>query len=176
MNSRTSQLRTAWAVILLLGSSGLVLGQDGSTAGLCDLAALTDANSRYEIGMFDQTIGRLKPCLPNGFKDRDERVGAYRLLALSYIVTDSLEQARSSVRQLVRADRKYRPDIENDPPLFTDMVQDAKPAWYAWFYQGGSAPQWIGRAPIVGAAVSLPFLLKEETVQPLPEPPALPSR
>ncbi len=162
----------------LLASAGqrnlFAQSQAGSTG--CDASVLANAGSQYNVGLVDETIGRLKQCVPSGFSDKAERVEAYRLLALSYIVTDSLDQARSSVRQLVRADRKYQPNLENDPPLFADMVQDAKPAWYTWFYQGSSVPQWIGRAAIVGTAASLPFLLKGETVQPLPEPPGFPSQ
>ena len=175
MKSRPNRKILVLAFVSFLAARAAV-AQDGPIAVACNASSLNAASSAYDVGMFDHAIVRLKPCLPNGFEQKDDRIGAYRLLALSYIVTDSLDQARSSIRQLVRADRKYEPDLENDPPLFADMVQDAKPAWYTWFYQGGSAPQWIGRAAIVGAAVSLPFLLKSETVEPLPEPPALPPR
>jgi hypothetical protein len=165
---------SGFACVLLSTLCLPIAAQDVGTT--CDSGLLVTASARYDVGLFDDAIRRLKPCVPNGFEDKNDRIGAYRLLALSYIVTDSLDQARSSVRQLVKSDRKYEPDLENDPPLFADMVQDAKPAWYTWFYQGNSVPQWIGRAAIVGAAVSLPFLLKGETVQPLPEPPGFPSQ
>ncbi|MGA7306236.1 MAG: hypothetical protein WBW88_15265 [Rhodothermales bacterium] len=175
MNRRTTRILCATAICLAAGSSSRLVAQDNVQAAACDGGVLNTAASKYDVGLFDRTIGQLKPCFPNGFEGKDERIGALRLLALSYIVTDSLEQARSSIRQLVKADRKFQPDLENDPPLFADMVQRAKPAWYTWFYQGSSVPQWIGRAAIVGTAVSLPFLLKGNTVQPLPEPPALPN-
>lgn len=175
MNTRKTQILCTVALSLLLGPWNGLMAQEDAVAVSCDVGVLNAATGRYDVGLFDDTIGRLKPCLPNGFQEKDERIGAYRLLALSYIVTDSLDQARSSVKQLVRADRKYQPDRDNDPPLFADMVQDAKPAWYTWFYQGSSVPQWIGRAAIVGTAVSLPLILKTETILPLPEPPALPN-
>lgn len=175
MSPRTTEILVTVAVLLIAAPWKGLMAQDESQTASCNSGVLNTATSQYDIGLFDQTIGELKHCLPNGFERKDERIGAYRLLALSYIVTDSLEQAKSSVRQLVKTDRKYRPDLENDPPLFADMVQHAKPAWYTWFYQGGSVPQWIGRAAIVGTAVSLPFLLKGNTVPPLPEPPALPN-
>ena len=130
---------------------------------------------QYDIGLFDRTVGDLNPCMPDGFEQKEERIGAYRLLALSYIATDSLDQAQESIRQLLKTDSGYKPDLENDPPLYADMIEGMKPEWYTFMWKGSSPSRWMGRVAVVGTAVAVPFLLQDNSAEPLPGPPDLPT-
>jgi len=158
----------------MIGHTLELPGQDLATAQ-CDATILDRANSHYEIGLFDETVDELQPCLPDGLERKEERVGAYRLMALSYIATDSLDQARESIRQLLKTDSGYKPDLENDPPLYADMIEGMKPEWYTFMWKGSSASRWMGRVAVVGTAVAIPILLQDNGAPPLPGPPDLPS-
>ena len=165
-------LATAFLVFSLADATA----QDSDASKItCGTGILDSANGHYDIGMFDKTVGDLNPCLPDGFGQKEERVGAYRLLALSYIATDSLDQARESIRQLLKTDSGYKPDLENDPPLYADMIEGMKPEWYTFMWKGGSPSRWMGRVAVVGTAVAVPFLLQDNSAPPLPGPPDLPS-
>ena len=148
---------------------------DAETASACDETQIALAANQYEFGLFDESVGELKSCLPDGYDQKEQRISAYRLLALNYIVTDSLDQARESIRQLLKTDSGFQPDPENDPPVFADMVQDAKPGWYTFMWQGSSASRWAGRVAVVGTAVAVPLLLQDTSEPALPGPPALPT-
>ena len=116
----------------------------------------------------------LKPCLPEGFAEKRQRISAYRLMALTYVATDSLEQARTWVRQLLKADSRFAPDPQVDPLLFTDLVRDLKPKWYTLLWKGNAWYKWVGRGVVVGGLVSLPLLLRDNTPPDLPGHPGLP--
>jgi hypothetical protein len=165
------RLATFASLTLLATISDDSLAQDLT----CDASILDAATTQHEGGLFDDSSNELKACLPDGFSQKEQRVSAYRLLALNYIVTDSLDQAHESIRQLLKTDSGYEPDLETDPPLFADMVYDMKPAWYTFMWKGNSASRWIGRAAVVGAVVAVPLLLKDNSAAPLPDPPGLPS-
>ena len=105
-----------------------------------------------------------------------DRIAALRLMALSYLAEDSVDAARSYVRLLLKEDTGYRARQEIDPPRLVNLVNDERPPWIAWLWQGGSIPRWLGRAAIVGVAVSVPLLLQPEAPpSPLPGPPTLPA-
>ena len=107
-------LRSILFLIVLIPA---ITGRANAQA-LCDDARLQDAASAYEYGRFPATLNWLKPCMPNGFSGRDQRMEAYRLLALSYISVDSLQQARVWARQLVKTNARYRPDPETGTIFF----------------------------------------------------------
>lgn len=140
----------------------------------CDAARLEAATGTYEVGRLAPTFDLLRPCLPDGFASRDQRVSAYRLIALSYLARDSLDEARTSVRQLLGTDSRFKPDPENDPRLFTDMVNELRPRWYTFLWRGNAWYQWAGRAVVIGGMASLPFLLGSDDPPDLPGPPPYP--
>jgi hypothetical protein len=140
----------------------------------CNVVRLEEAHSRFDLGLIDETFELLSPCVPNGFGAKELRVDAYRLMALSYIAIDSLDQSRTWVKRIVDANSRYRSDPDVDPPVFTDFVQSYKPNWYNWLWKGKQWYHWAGRGLIVGAAVGVPLLIKSNQPQPLPGPPAFP--
>jgi hypothetical protein len=146
-----------------------------ASAQRCNPDLLREANDRYTIGQFADAFRILRPCVPNGFESRTNKVQAFRLLALSSIASDSLETARLYVRDLLRADSRFRPDPLVEPPLFTDMVRDLKPKWYTWPWKGRRWYHWAGRVAIVGVAVGVPLLLRDDPLAPLPGAPGFPS-
>ena len=169
----TNSTSLVLAAFLVMAGVATVSAQDQERT--CDASILDAATTQYEVGLFDDSASELKPCLPEGFEQKEQRVSAYRLLALNYIVTDSLDQAQESIRQLLKTDSGYEPDLDTDPPLFADMVYDMKPEWYTFMWKGNSPSRWMGRVAVVGTAVAIPFLLQDNSAEPLPGPPDLPS-
>ncbi len=164
------------SIALLLALGLLVPAQNGAAQAGCDAATLSEAADTYDVGRFASTIGLLRPCLPNGFTPKDQRVSAYRLMALSYVARDSLQEARRSVRMLLKADGRFKPDPQTDPRVFTDLVSDLKPRWYTWLWRGNAWYHWAGRTVVVGSVAALPFLLRNEEVPDLPAPPVYPEQ
>ena len=160
---------------VLLGLLLLVLTAPHAAAQtLCDGTRLEQAVNTYDFGRFGQTFALLKPCVPEGFAEKRQRISAYRLMALAYVATDSLEQARTWVRKLLKADSRFAPDPQVDPLLFTDLVRDLKPKWYTFLWKGNAWYKWVGRGVVVGGLVSLPLLLRDNTPPDLPGHPGLP--
>ncbi len=164
-------LPSPFLVLVLL----LVSVSDGAAQAACDAVTLDSAADTYDFGRLDRTVALLQPCLPDGFSAKDQRVSAYRLMALSYLARDSVEQARASIRQLLKVDSRFKPNPQADPRLFTDMVGDLKPRWYSWLWRGNAWYKWAGRAVVVGGVASLPFLLRGNTEPDLPLHPKFPS-
>jgi hypothetical protein len=160
----------SWVCFLLL----TLFISNATAQSTCDGPTLDAASDAYDIGRFPQTFTLLKPCLPDGFSGKSQQVDAYRLMTLTYIATDSLEQARISIRQLLNADSRYQPDGVNDPPLFANLVSDLKPKWYTWLWRGKQWYKWAGRGAVAGV-VSLPFLLKTTPEPDLPGNPVFPT-
>jgi hypothetical protein len=97
-------------------------------------------------------------------------------MAPSHIAADSLDRARQSVRMLLKTDSRFRPDPDTDSPLFVNLVNDQKPAWYTFMWRGNSLGRWVGRAVVVGAAVAIPLALQPAPQEPdLPGPPGFPN-
>ncbi len=89
----------------------------------CSLA-LAEANKDYQIGSFDQVIVLLTPCIQNGFSTR-EKIQAYQLLAKTYLATDYFIEAADAVKQLLKLDENYEPNLF-DPPQFSKLVREVK--------------------------------------------------
>jgi hypothetical protein len=172
MRNRTTQLvvgATAMVIVLFEALPSPLYAQLA-----CNEIRTAQAQSRYDLGLFDEVFGLLEPCLPDGFEDRGVRMEAYRLMALSRLALDEPEEARMWVDRLVGEDPNYPIDPEVDPPLFAEMIQKEKPAWYSWLWRGKAWYHWAGRAAIVGAGVSIPLLLRKQTEPDLPLPPDFP--
>ncbi len=75
----------AWTLALLL----LLVSASGVAAqAVCDDTTLNTATGTYDFGLFAQTFALIQPCLPDGFPAKNQRVRAYRLMALSYSARD----------------------------------------------------------------------------------------
>ncbi len=142
----------------------------------CTDDTIAEASNSFHFGRFPTTINLLRQCLPDRPEPKSSRVAAYRLMALSYIATDSLDLARASVGAILRLDAGFESDRSADPPLFSQFVDDMRPRWYSWLYRGNEWYKWVGRGVIVGAAASIPFVLSADSREPdLAGPPAFPA-
>ncbi len=137
----------------------------------CDEILLDEANRLYDLGRFEETVGTLKPCLPGDFRLREQHFRrrsqtsqALRLMALSsYALRQPSDSTRQWVRKLVKFDRRYRVDPEEDPLFFQYLVDDLRPPrWYQrrWVQIGG--------ALVVGGVAS--YLIFKPEPDPLPHP------
>ncbi len=172
---RPTEKIIAGILALLIWCGDDVMAQP-ETGVICSQLQLQNALSAYNIGRFSTTFQTLSPCLPTGFSERTQRSQAWRLMALSYLAVDSLGAAEQSVRALLRANKRFRPNPQTEPPLFVDLVQGLKPKWHTWLWRGGEWYKWAGRGILVSAAVTLPSLLKKDQLGPLPGPPETPIR
>jgi hypothetical protein len=175
-----SKLNSGWFVVgvtlalFRVVSTPQLMAQDSLDLNCNDSSVLDRAGAYYDVGMFDRVLGTLQPCLPHGLDEKEQKIGVYRLMALSYIATDSLDQARESVRALLKTDSGYKADALVDPPLFVDLIEAEQPPWYTFMWEGSSAGRWVGRAVVIGTAVAVPLLLRDTNEPPLPGPPDLP--
>lgn len=171
----TNATRPFSAILLLAAVLSLappvVRAQDS-----CDTDRARMAVSAYDRADFGEVKSLLSGCVPNGFSQSSDRQEALRLMALTYLAEDSVETARVYVRFLLRENSGFQAREESDPPRLVNLVNDERPPWIAWLWQGGSWQRWLGRTAVVGAAVALPLLLvPDPPPAPLPGPPALPS-
>jgi tetratricopeptide (TPR) repeat protein len=87
---------------------------------------INEAEQLYTIGRFDEAINILTRCIEGGTLRDEDKMRAYRLLGLSYIAKDFLEDARSAIRKLLEMVPHYMPDPIQDPPPFTRLVEEVK--------------------------------------------------
>jgi tetratricopeptide (TPR) repeat protein len=87
---------------------------------------IKEAEQLYTIGRFDEAIKMLTELLERKDISEDQKLRAYRLLGLSYIAKDFLEDARSAIRKLLDMVPDYMSDPVQDPPPFTRMVEEVK--------------------------------------------------
>lgn len=87
---------------------------------------LANAEQLYNTGRFDDAIGVITECLGKPGLSENEKMKAYRLLGLSYIAKDYLEDARTAVKKLLDMVPNYQSDPVQDPPPFTKLVEEVK--------------------------------------------------
>lgn len=104
--------------------AALLLMISGAHAQECGDVTLGEATKHYELGKFEQVMSTLTPCIRTGFNEK-QKVEAHRLMALSYLSTDSTDRASVETAMLLQINPNYDPNIF-DPPLFKDMVNRLK--------------------------------------------------
>ena len=87
--------------------------------------ALADAERHFNDGRLDEVMKILESCLPEGLKNEDKSK-AYRLLSLTYMGKEYLEQAKQSIEKLLELVPNWQPDPDQDPPPFTRMVEEIR--------------------------------------------------
>ena len=106
------------ALFFLLGTSSSIAVDN------CGQVSLNEAKKKYETGNFDEVFKIINYCLEEGFND-EEKVQAYRILALTYIAVDSLDNAYSCATNLLAINPDFDPDLF-DSPAFVEMVNKIK--------------------------------------------------
>lgn len=88
--------------------------------------AVIEARSAYDALDFPGAIAAAQRALgPNQQLSPGERVLAYELLAYSYGVLDSTDQAREAFKQLIFLDPDREPDVERVSPRITSLYREA---------------------------------------------------
>ncbi|MCB0735017.1 MAG: PorT family protein [Bacteroidetes bacterium] len=85
---------------------------------------LIQASNAYDNGDMPLTIKLATDCTVQG--DESERVNAWRLLAMAYLVTSEREKALNAAEQMLKINPKYQPDLLNEPKDFTQLLQEIK--------------------------------------------------
>lgn len=97
--------------LVLIGlNSPLAVAQD-----TCDeLVAIPEAEKRYTTGNFDDVFSLLLPCADKGFSE-NARVQAYKILSMTYLAIDSLQQSARAINQLLSINPRFEPDFLASP-------------------------------------------------------------
>jgi outer membrane receptor for ferrienterochelin and colicin len=90
----------------------------------CSDVSLNEARKSYEIGKFTEVINSLTPCVNRGFNEK-QKIEAYRLLAMTYIATDSMDQAALATGFLLQINPTYEANLF-DPLSFIKLVNSMK--------------------------------------------------
>lgn len=85
---------------------------------------LLEAQKKYDTGKFDEAIELLTACLGKENLSQDVKMKAYRLLGLTYIAKDYLNEAKTAVGKLLDIVPNYKADPEQDPPTFVNIVSE----------------------------------------------------
>jgi outer membrane receptor for ferrienterochelin and colicins len=105
-------------LIILLLPTGMAAQQ------LCGDISLNDAKKLYDKGSFKQVIKTIDPCLNSGYTV-PQKLQAYKLLALSYLEMDSIENAYNTCLSLLNTNPNFETSFF-DPPKFTEIIQSIK--------------------------------------------------
>ena len=87
---------------------------------------LAQAQSLYIRGAFSEVEAMLDPCLQLGRLGEDDRVLAYRLLALSALKQGRLIEAKIVALSLLNLRPDYEPDAALDPPPYADLIHTVR--------------------------------------------------
>lgn len=98
---------------------------------------LIDAENFYQAGRLYAIPERLESCLESGF-NREEKINAYRLLALTFLNINQEEKAREAFHELLKINPDYRVMEGIDPQelynLFTKF--NTEPIYYLGGFAG----------------------------------------
>lgn len=141
---------------------------------------LAEAEKMYSEVQPEQAIALLTECMETNEFTEEERRRAYRLLALSLISNEQIDQARDAVRDLLEFEPDYQVDTVQDPPVFVMIIveirQEITPppvAEQPKRKRGISKWLFIGGGVVAGGVVAA-VLLGGGGDNSLPGPPALP--
>lgn len=157
-------------IVTLALSIEVVLGPQRVFAQIaCDDAYL-QAEDEYREGAFRNAITLLAPCVDTFESGTDRDREAHRLLALAYLRSDELDEARLVIVEMFARNPRYEADPIADPPAFVSLVNlvreevgvqsraddrpgggSERPVWYrsprTWLYAAGGIV--VGTAAII---------------------------
>ena len=113
-------IKNSWLILFFCCVPIFVHGQEN-----CGQEALEEAQQDYTVGQFKQLTERLTPCLDEGFTI-DEKIQAYRLLALSWLAQDDIDNASEMINQLLDIEPNWEANPIYDPPGFAKLVESLK--------------------------------------------------
>ncbi|MCG3154316.1 MAG: hypothetical protein DKINENOH_00910 [bacterium] len=113
---------TALSLSLWL-STGLVDHTRAQTPCASELAA---AEREFHEANFDEALAQADRCLKQSGLPVAAQLRAYRVQAMVYQARDDAQQARETVRAMLRLASDYQPDPEQDYPGFVDLVEQVR--------------------------------------------------
>lgn len=105
-----------WIGIILIMLHADILAQENQPTEVLQKAA-----GEYNIGRFGIVFDLLKTDITQW--SIDEKVQAYRLLALSYLACDKLDDCRIAIRSMLETEPYYTPALQ-DPFRFVQLVKE----------------------------------------------------
>lgn len=105
----------------------VVLGHGVPTSAQTDCQSrLARAQALYISGEFTDVEEILEPCVQPGRLSEDNRVWAYRLLALAALQQGHLVEAKLVALSLLTLRPEYQPDPILDPPSYADLIRTVR--------------------------------------------------
>lgn len=109
-----SQIKTICSMVSFI----LVYGITSGYAQTCE-ESLRRGQIAYDQGRLSEIPDILASCLAEGFTN-EEKIQAYRLLTLTYLLVNENDKADESTYELLRLNPSYTPD-ENDPAKYRKL-------------------------------------------------------
>jgi tetratricopeptide (TPR) repeat protein len=129
MNKCSDSLKMIVIFYLCIGILILPIGKSGTFLFAQDIdcdKALIEAEQKYTEGRFDEAIAQITQCLDNSDVTEDQKQRAYRLMGLTYIAKDYLNEAKGAIEKLLLLVPNYKPDPIYDPPPFISLVEEVQ--------------------------------------------------
>ena len=81
---------------------------------------LREAQDEFDAGNLDAVIEMLYPCIETGF-NKNEKVQAYRLIALTFLFDDKIDQAKATMYELLKLNPEFEINEVVDPIEFKEL-------------------------------------------------------
>lgn len=88
---------------------------------------LKNASTAYDQHDYDGSIKLLQSALNTCKLDQEDKISAYKLLALSYLAIDHLEDADAMAENIIKLNPNYTPDRFKDDPQYSALFNKFKP-------------------------------------------------
>lgn len=110
----------------ILAFSLLNIQRSKAQADTC-IARLKNASTSYDQGDYDGAIKLLNSAIADCPLDKGDKIQANKLLIMSYLKIDNLEEADKAAAAIVKVDPYYKPDKFKDDPKLSALFEKYKP-------------------------------------------------
>jgi hypothetical protein len=101
----------------------VVFAQNDRQEGQSDCSVkLQESETNFEDGLLSNAVAALEECLKIGGFNKEERVRAYRLLAIIYLYQNQDDKASENMHNLLRINPEYKLK-PNDPAEFVELYK-----------------------------------------------------
>ncbi|RYD57997.1 MAG: hypothetical protein EOP56_06915 [Sphingobacteriales bacterium] len=96
---------------------------NAQTAQPCGPATVAEAEELYGLGRFRESVGNLQSCLQSKGWGYNDRIQAYRLLAMSYLAMDSVGKADENIVKLLQIKDNFEADSRDPMRFRTELAK-----------------------------------------------------
>jgi hypothetical protein len=118
--------KSLFSTISLIAVFAINIQQSAAQTDSC-IIKLKSANTGYDQGDYDGTIKLLKPALAECDLSKEDKIQANKLLIMSYLKVDNLEEADKTAGEIMKIDPYYKPDKFKDDPKLSALFEKYKP-------------------------------------------------